>query len=100
MREWSTLATAGQSRSKSKAIITRARSNLFRAQPQVLAESFETFLRWGRVRSFAWIPYVSGRSRMEIRKSQRTGGSLLAWFQASRITEIAWSFRQLGARFI
>ena len=38
---------------KIEAIITRARSSLFRARPQVLAESFETFLRWARARSFA-----------------------------------------------
>ena len=33
-------------------------------------------------------------------RSQRTGDSLPAWFQASRITEIASAFRQLVARFI
>ena len=47
------LVTAGLSRSKSRAIITPARSSLFKALPQVLAESFETFLRWARARSFA-----------------------------------------------
>ena len=70
MPGWWISATAGPLPLRSKVTITRARLNLSKARRPASAESFATFSRWARVRSFASTRCASDRLLRRIRKAR------------------------------